>query len=369
MSSYDKHKSQVEEARQSDGKFGSYESGESAATLPTEGPGQPVNAENAIDALSNRFQDDEIPVRRGFASDAEVTYIGIGKYDGLYPVTVDVHKDGRIEVFQHSARTEEGSKLVDSARTDDVSLDDVADMAEAAWRSHPHPETAGDYHDPEPISYVDGVGYEHEEVIDEQGVVDADGDEWAARIEAGDGGFNVYAENLESGKTGEVTHYGDYGSAQGALDDIRNEISAEKQMPTGEEFDGPADDPTYSRAFHIAETQQITGTSKLDPEHAHLKVPVHQVTLGRPDGQSLTLPHQRPSHTWNEDPSVPLTTAEVLAEARNDAQITESYESYQDYAEDVGSGATREEYDTLRSEAQRLREFLGEETYSDFIED
>lgn len=364
MSSYDKHKSQVEAARQSDGKFGSYESGESAATLPPEGSGQPVNAENAIDALSNRFQDDEIPVRRGFASDAEVTYIGIGKYDGLYPVTVDVHKDGRIEVFQHSARTEEGSKLVDSAHTDDVSLDDVSDMAEAAWRSHPHPETAGQYSDPEPpVTSVDGVEYEHEEVIEEQGVVDADGDEWAARIEAGDGGFNVYAENLESGKTGDVTHYEDYDSAQVALNDIRNEISPVKQMSSGAEFERDID-ATFNEAAHIAETQQISGTSKLDPEHAHLLVPVHQVELTKPDGTTLSLKHQRMGHA---DPSAPPTTAEVITEAANDARITDSYESFEDYVADTGGDY--DEYEELRDEARGLRQFLGNESYSNLIEE
>lgn len=138
-----------------------------------------MNTESAVDALSSRFQDDEIPVRRDSVFSGDGTdYIGIGKYNGLYPVTVDVHKDGRIEVFQHSARTDEGSKLVDSAHTDDVSADDVADMAQAAWRNHPHPETAGQYSDPRPpVTSVNGADYEHEEVVEEQTVVDIDGDE------------------------------------------------------------------------------------------------------------------------------------------------------------------------------------------------
>lgn len=79
---------------------------------------------------------------------------------------------------------------------------------------------------------------------------------------------------------------------------------------------------------------------------------------------TLALKHQRVGHA---DPSVPPTTAEVLAEARDDAKITESYESYEGYVEETGGDY--EEYQELRDEARGLRNFLGEETYSDFIRD
>lgn len=75
-----------------------------------------------------------------------------------------------------------------------------------------------------------------------------------------------------------MTHYEDYDAASVALGDIRNEISPVKQMTTGAEHERDID-ATFNEAGHIAETQQISGTSKLDPEHAHLLAPVHQVEL------------------------------------------------------------------------------------------
>ncbi|GAA4923983.1 hypothetical protein [Nesterenkonia rhizosphaerae] len=113
-------------------------SGESSISLSAPAKDS-ISAERVAGALAERFGD--VPVRRdGVHSTPETDYIGIGEYDGHYPVTVDVHKD-RVEIWQHDKGWEDGDlgsrPFHEEQLRDDVSLEDAVDMAVLAWRYHP----------------------------------------------------------------------------------------------------------------------------------------------------------------------------------------------------------------------------------------
>lgn len=128
--SYDKHKSQVEAARKGDGKFGSYESGESAAALDPRGfePLEYEDLERLGDHLENELDGDwRVVVVDGFASVAEDS-------EGEPQFDIAITEDGRIDArFESGYHTD--SEMLGSPG-------ELEEFAEKALSAH-HAERQG----------------------------------------------------------------------------------------------------------------------------------------------------------------------------------------------------------------------------------
>lgn len=150
--SYDKHKSQVENARRANGEFGTYESGESGATLGSAPASRPTD--DITDDIRERLEDSGTPVRHDnvFSGDG-VDYIGIGEYDGHYPITVDV-TDDEAQVWKHSGAAG-STKVHTQALNGPEDAEEVAQIAEHAYRTRKVARDGSNPLAPEPKRTID----------------------------------------------------------------------------------------------------------------------------------------------------------------------------------------------------------------------
>lgn len=98
-----------------------------------------VTTQNIVSELQQRFSKDGVPVRRDDVfSTGHTDYVGVGRYEGYYPVTVDVHSTGDVEVLTHTDDSDPQTVL--RGRADELTVDQVAGAAVEGYQTHPETE-------------------------------------------------------------------------------------------------------------------------------------------------------------------------------------------------------------------------------------
>lgn len=403
--SYQTHKAQVEAARQGDGKFGSYESEESAATLSAEDLDslKYEELEGLGDHLENTLDGDwHTMTADGFASVAQDS-------DGEPRFDITIDDDGRID-----ARFESGYHTDSEMLDDDGELEDFAKKAMAAH--HAEREGSGGEADSTLNRAVDDLEADLPEGVSVQRETNEAGE---TNINIGqereDGAYpmNIYGDgegnysfhapppdadshNVHDA-VGSVSTDDPEELAAYAADFYRDHVAdADTHDSNGDQY-GPFREvdrrdvePGYDHgrgeasdlAAHMVHEQGITGYSRIGAEETQShgfgssRFTPHRVTLKNEAGDEVTFPHFRGAAYGDEPP----TAAETIGSVVDDARSIEEYQTLDEFAENVGGvdpvdkfedpdswAEVKRDYQNIYENSEKLKSFVGDEAYEKLL--
>lgn len=390
MSNLSRQAEQAREgARQSDGKFGSWNAGESGIELPP-----PAFSHDMVTAPDCT----EYPV--GEAVDSAEIGENHGLFfeptsEGAWRVYADDFDEGPLEDHDETFDDFGEAKM----RFDELAgvAEDCADVDEFldAKTAHDAGGFSPSASEEKGHQWADGVEYQPGDIAAEQEFPDNS----SVVVEVTEDGFDVYHAHRNGDTVGDVSSFGpdESHAAQLTFHELEEQTTehyeneydgAEEDSDKWGEFreadrrdiqpgtDTGYDEPSDHAASVVAE-QGITGYSRIGEPIAQehhfgtTHFTPHRVTLTNSEGDELTLPHQRGSAYGDEPP----TASQALGAVIDDSRLAEIYDNVDDFSREMGFDPVdhiddpekweqmKRDYQNIQDDAESLRNFIGDESY------